>query len=86
MRRATIWQIITIDGSQNNILQFEILDGSRNVSRLSTIYDTVRLATLHITESASACAELTHYHESRCAATPALTNVRAVSLFAHCVQ
>jgi hypothetical protein len=36
MRRATIWQIITIDGSQNNILQFEILDRSRNVRRLFT--------------------------------------------------
>jgi hypothetical protein len=37
MRRATIRQIITIDGSQNNILQFEILDRSRNVRRLFTI-------------------------------------------------
>jgi hypothetical protein len=83
MCRATVGQIVAINGSQNNILQFEVFDRSCNISRFLRIKGTVRPTVLHVTESASACTELTHYHESRCAAAPALANVRAVGFLAY---
>ena len=76
MSRATVDQIIPIDGSQNDIFQVHDAHRLRRVLRLLRIHSPARITGIHGTEPACPGTNVAHEHDRGRAAIPALADVR----------
>ncbi|MCY1242609.1 hypothetical protein D9M72_555780 [compost metagenome] len=79
---AAIFQVVTVDGGDDDVAEAHLLDGLGNVRRLFEI-ERIRLAGRDVAEGAGAGTDLAHDHEGGVLLVPAFADVRAARFFAN---
>jgi len=80
-----VWQVVAIDGGDNCVCEFHLLDSRSDADGFSEI-DSAGPAGLDVAVGAGAGACVAEDHEGCCAAVPAFSDVRAGCFFADGVQ
>jgi len=85
MRRAEIREVVAIDGRDDDVAEFEGVDGARHLDRLLLVR-RARRAVRDVAVAAGPGAGAAQDHERRRPVVPALADVGAVCLFADGVE